>query len=82
MTSWVQCKCGESLNKNLFSGNGLFLLVHEEKLDKEPIDEKDINEIVIQSEILKKCPNCGCVIIINDQSGDVKYFKEVSVEDV
>lgn len=78
MGSWVQCICGERLNKNLFSGNQWSVLVPEESLEKDHLIDSDINSIIVKSKIVKTCPSCDCLIVLDDQSNRVKFFKEQS----
>ncbi|WP_444933443.1 hypothetical protein [Microbulbifer sp. JTAC008] len=76
MSSWVICLCGDKINKNLFAGSGWSLVVPEEVIDNEAVTESDIQQIIVQSKIEKVCPSCGCLIVVNDQSDTVQFFKE------
>ena len=76
MSSWITCLCGDKINKNLFFGGGWSLVVPEEAIDKEAVSESDIQKIIVQSKIEKVCPSCGCLIVVNDQSNTVQFYKE------
>lgn len=77
MGSWIKCDCGNALNRNLFSGNNLSLLVHENVLDKESIKEQDINVIIMESDKLVKCEVCGCIVIMSKDSDDAHFYKKI-----
>lgn len=76
MSSWVLCVCGQKLNKNLFAGNQWQILVPEESIDKDTVTDSDLNCIIVKSKISKNCPECGCLVVVDDQNNKVKYYKE------
>ena len=48
----------------------------EEFLDKEPMDDSEINAIIVKSKIAKNCPSCDCLIGVDDNENKVQFFKE------
>lgn len=52
------------------------ILIEEELLDKPQITEKDVHRLIVESKTVKRCPSCGCLIIIDDQQCKIQYFEE------
>jgi hypothetical protein len=72
MGSWVRCKCGQLVHKNLFCGTGVSIIATEEFLDADRPDlsARDfISELISSSAMLLKCPSCGRLIVLRE-TGD------------
>ncbi|MFC2028011.1 hypothetical protein ACFLU3_04925 [Chloroflexota bacterium] len=82
MSSSIACICGKRINKNLFSGNNCNLLVPEAMLDKEPILEDDVSRIIIEAEVVVKCPNCHRIAIINDKTNEISFYEKTDKNEV
>jgi hypothetical protein len=79
MGSWIRCKCNQSVHTNLFCGTGISLLVTEDFLDVERPNtsaEDLTSAIVLNSEILLKCDNCGRIILLKEtkDASEVRFF--------
>jgi hypothetical protein len=79
MGSWIRCKCGNSVHKNLFCGTGISLIVTEDFLDADRADmssEDFISELISASEMQLKCSNCGRMIFVREtkEEIDVRFY--------
>lgn len=79
MGSWIRCKCNQLVHKNLFCGTGISLVVTEDFLDIERPNttaEGLTSEIVLGSEMLLKCANCGRIILLKEtkDTSEVRFF--------
>jgi hypothetical protein len=79
MGSWIRCKCNQLVHKNLFCGTGISLLVTEDFLDVERSNttaEELTSEIVLSSELLLKCTNCGRIMLLKETKdvSEVRFF--------
>jgi hypothetical protein len=80
MGSWVKCKCNRLVHKNLFCGTGISLIVTEEFLDADRPEGSSsdlVSEIIMSSERLLKCKNCGRLIVLKEDkdSCEVMFFR-------
>ena len=48
----------------------------EESIDKDTVTDSDLNCIIVKSKISKNCPECDCLVVVDDQNNKVKYYKE------
>ncbi|NOK62520.1 MAG: hypothetical protein GFH27_549333n8 [Chloroflexi bacterium AL-W] len=72
MSSWVTCKCGKLLHKNLFCGACVSVVVPEQFLDEDYSGitaEEFINNLIIKNDVMVKCGDCGRVLIVHDSQG-------------
>lgn len=79
MGSWMRCKCNQLVHKNLFCGTGISLVVTEDFLDVERPNataEDLTSEIILSSERLLKCANCGRIILLKEtkDTSEVRFF--------
>ena len=79
MGSWIRCKCNQLVHKNLFCGTGISLVLTEDFLDVERPNttaEDLTSEIVLSSEMLLKCANCGRIILLKEtkDTTEVRFF--------
>ena len=79
MVSWLKCKCGNPIHKNLFCGTGISLLATEEFLDKyrkEQSAEGFISELILRSSMLLKCKSCGRLVVLKEgkDTNSVEFY--------
>ena len=77
MASWIKCACGNSVHKNLFAGAGVSVVTNEEILDQidDSISARDaINQIIMRSDILVVCSECGRLLIEDATSNGIRSF--------
>lgn len=79
MGSWLKCRCGNLIHKNLFCGTGISLIATEEFLDVERENksaEDLVNELVLGSSMLLKCKSCGRLVILREspETDVVEYY--------
>jgi hypothetical protein len=79
MGSWIRCRCNQLVHKNLFCGTGISMIATEEFLDAERpnISTGDfISELISNSAMLLRCPNCGRLIVLRETEGvsEVKFY--------
>jgi hypothetical protein len=70
MSSWLKCKCGQLIHKNLFCGTGISLVVTEEFLHDEHIHQavdSFVDSLIISSSMLLKCKACGRLVILKER---------------
>jgi hypothetical protein len=81
MSSWVICRCGNQLHKNLFAGANVCVVVEDVVLDE--IDDETrvanaINTIIQHGDILVRCEKCGRLAIEDKQTGAVTIYTQES----
>src|SRR5712691_5733060 len=80
MASWVQCKCGESIYTNLFSGAGVYRLVLDSDYDafERPADDDAFSLLFRSGREVLRCKACGRLIVFWDSSahGTPTYYSE------
>jgi len=79
MGSWIRCKCNQLVHKNLFCSTGISLVVTEEFLDVERPEESAqdlVSEIILTSERMLKCSNCGRIILLKESKDEfeLRFF--------
>ncbi len=74
--AFVATPCN-TLNKNWFSGNDCKLLIPEEWLDKEPIEEEDINRFIVDAKVLLYCHECTRLLIVDDKTSEIDFYVRV-----
>jgi hypothetical protein len=78
MSSWIICKCGNKVHKNLFAGVNVNIVVSDDVLDG--IDDdiaaaQAINEIIQKGHVLVKCTLCGRIMIENSDTGMIDSYR-------
>jgi hypothetical protein len=71
MSSRFLCKCGQRIDKNLFSGNQVQLLVAEEDVDGDLAGlsaEQLVKELILRSRTVVTCRSCSRLYVF-DESG-------------
>jgi hypothetical protein len=82
MASKFVCRCGEVVRTNLFEGHNLHLMVPERRVDA-PGNEQTVSpealldSIVMNSDVVAKCRNCGCLAVIDKHYG-ISLYEQVS----
>lgn len=69
MGSWVRCKCGQLIHKNLFCDTGIALAVSEEFLDQVCEGESVcdlVSKIILESKRILKCQSYGRLAILRE----------------
>ncbi len=77
MSSWINCLCGASLNKNLFCGAGLALVVDEAFLEnaaKNGTAERMLTQMVVKSDVLVRCKKCTRLAIEDKKTGAIAFY--------
>ena len=79
MASKYQCLCGKIIYTNLFSGNGMYLLIPEEYVDvaDEKTDSALIDNVIQTSHTVVTCPQCHRLAIIDKEYHITFYVCEV-----
>ena len=78
MSSSLLCECGARVEKNLFSGHGVSLLVPEEDVDKalsQVSGETLVSEILRVSRLVVTCRGCSRLYIIDDNGGAIQSYR-------
>jgi hypothetical protein len=79
MSSRFLCPCGVRLEKNLFSGHQLAVLVREEHFDRDLSQisgEVMTNQLLPISRIVSICPSCSRLHVIDDNGIVETYLPE------
>lgn len=82
MASTYKCVCGNLVRNNLYEGHNLHLLVPEGLTDMTEAEEAQpvggfLDRLVLESAVVAKCPDCGVLAVISDESG-VQHYAPVS----
>jgi hypothetical protein len=83
MGSWVRCKCDGLLHRNLFAGTGVSIVATEEflALDRPKASADDlVSELVRTGERLLRCRTCGRIVLLNETTEDIRFFKPDSAD--
>jgi hypothetical protein len=78
MSSSLLCECGARVEKNLFSGHGVSLLVPEEGVDKEfsqVSGEALVSELLRVSRLVVTCRGCSRLYIIDDNGDAIQSYR-------
>lgn len=78
MSSRFLCECGARVEKNLFSGHGIALLVPEEVVDKDLSQisgEALARELVMKSSIVVTCRGCSRLFVIEKDGRAIQSFR-------
>ena len=65
----MMCECGERIGKNLFSGQGVHLVVPEELLDRDftgQTAEQLARELVLKNDRLLTCKACQRLYLVDE----------------
>jgi len=77
MGSWLTCKCGARLHRNLFAGTGMSLIATEAFLDTERVGASAddlVSELVREGERLLRCRPCGRIVLLQEGPIDQVRF--------
>lgn len=69
MASWIRCECGKALPKNLFSGNGVRIVVPEETFERDfdGVTAYALAGQLVGKDILLECGSCGRILIVDER---------------
>jgi hypothetical protein len=79
MGSWIPCPCGRSLHKNLFAGANVHVVVSDNFLNAIPDEETAgdaVSRIILNSDVLVRCPDCGRLAIESSETGAIRFYRE------
>lgn len=74
MSSWLQCKCGGNIHKNLFCGTGMSVIATEEFLDlpREGMSADEfVDKLLSDASKLLRCYACGRIVILRETKGQI-----------
>lgn len=69
MSSSISCKCGRRLEKNLFSGHDIQLLIGESFLDRDLANrsaQELVHELIVDCGLLLNCDACGRICVVDE----------------
>jgi hypothetical protein len=78
MSSSLLCECGARVEKNLFSGHGVSLLVPEEGVDRDLSQvsgETLVSDLLRVSRVVVTCRGCSRLYIIDDDGGALQSYR-------
>ena len=82
MSSSLLCECGARVEKNLFSGHGVSLLVPEQALDKDLSQvpgETLVSELLRGNRLVVTCRDCSRLYIIDDSGDAIQSYRPETI---
>lgn len=78
MSSRFLCECGQRIDKNLFSGNQVKLLIAEEDFDRDFAGlsaEELVQELIMKSLTVVNCQSCSRLYVLDEsEQNPVRVF--------
>ena len=71
MGSWIKCTCGASINRNLFSGGAVSLVVSEDFFETDfggTSGSEVIAKLLHEADKMVRCKTCGRMHLIGGSS--------------
>ena len=65
MGSWLICKCGKRIHKNLFTGTDIYKVINDADYDKleDPVDRNKVEKLFFEGVTLYRCKSCKRIAI-------------------
>ncbi len=76
MSSWLKCRCGETIGVGSFPNPGVSRVLSEEQYDglQDPVDRTALATLFLSLDSLIRCPRCGGLLLQRAGEPDFEYF--------